>query len=248
MTKLFREYGVLLVRNAFDETLLDACSDYFSETYAEYFAEQTHSEVLNIGDKRYQIGIALEGVFNNPGLYANNFILDLMRELLGEEFVLGCTVCATSLPGAEDQHLHKDHRALFTGDVDDEPMALPPFAITTMVPLVPIDEKIGTTSVCKGTHLLSKKASEKMPSQLPMVPLGSCFLMDLRLSHRGLANRTETVRPIMNMVYQQYWFNDARNFTKHPPLRMSPADYRLIPEEHRRLLEWGTLPGPQINR
>lgn len=246
--KLFQQHGVLLVHNAFDKTLLDACNEDFVRRYAAYFSDKTHADALRIGDKRYQISLVLQGVFNDPALYANALIVAMMRQLLGAEFVLGCTVCATSLPGAKDQHWHKDHRSLYAKDESDPPMPLPPFAITTMIPLVELDEKIGTTSIKKGSHLLSKPDSEHLPEQLPMAPVGSCFLMDMRLSHRGLGNHTERVRPIVNMVYQRYWFSDSRNFEKHPPLRVSAAEYKKIPERHRYLFAWGTQPGPQVNR
>ncbi len=92
-----------------------------------------------------------------------------MKTLINKKIILGSTVCATSLPGSKDQHLHKDHRALFTNDVDEEPIEIPPVAITIMVPLVPIDEIIGTTEVKKGSHRLSKSASEAIPTQTPIL-------------------------------------------------------------------------------
>ncbi len=246
--KLFHQYGVLLIQQAFDDELLATCHAEFMQRYAEYFTDKTHPHALRIGDKRYQISVALEGAFNAPGLYANPFILAIMRRLLGDEYLLGCAVCATALPGAKGQRLHKDHRALFANSAAETPPRLPPFAITTMLPLVTLDEKIGTTRVKKGSHFLSQPDSLALPDQLPMVPRGSCFLMDLRLTHGGMANQTDRVRPIMNMVYQRYWFADSRNFAKHPPLRVSAAEYQRIPQQHRFLFDWGTQPGPQVGR
>ena len=246
--KLFHQHGVLLIHNVFDKSLIKACNIEFVAQYDRYFSERSQRDALRIGDKRFQISLVLQGSFNTPSLYANPFILALMQQLLGDEFALGCTVCATSLPGAKDQHWHKDHRSLFARDENETPLRLPPFAITTMVPLVELDNKIGTTAVKKGSHLLSKPEAERVPAQFPMVPEGSCFLMDLRLSHRGLRNQTQTVRPILNMVYQRYWFSDSRNFQKHPPLQIPAAEYRKIPREHRRLFEWGAQPGPRIRQ
>ncbi len=244
--KLFHQHGVLLIHQAFSESLLETCYSEFIQRYAEYFTDKTHPHALRIGDKRYQISVALEGAFNSPSVYANPFILAIMGRLLGDEFLLGCSVCATALPAAKGQHLHKDHRALFADSADETPLKLPPFAITTMLPLVTLDEKIGTTRVKKGSHFLSQPDSLELPGQLPMVPLGSCFLMDLRLTHGGMANQTDRVRPIMNMVYQRYWFADSRNFAKHPPLRMSEDEYRRIPQQYRFLFDWGKQPGPQL--
>lgn len=243
---LFQQHGVLLIHNVFDKSLIKASNEEFVAQYARYFSDKSQRDALRIGDKRFQISLVLQSVFNTPSLYANPFILPLMQQLLGDEFALGCTVCATSLPGSKDQHWHKDHRSLFARDENETPLRLPPFAITTMVPLVELDNKIGTTAVKKGSHLLSKRDAERIPAQFPMVPEGSCFLMDLRLSHRGLGNQTQTVRPILNMVYQRYWFSDSRNFQKHPPLQIPAAEYEKIPREHKRLFAWGAQPGPRI--
>lgn len=247
-TKLYREFGVLQINNAFDEELINACKYHFMENYTEYFTDKTHPKALNIGNKRYQIALTLKGSLNNPGLYANPFIMALMRQLLSHEFIIGCTACVPSLPGAKNQHWHKDHRALFTKSGNEDPMPLPPFGITTMVPFVELDEKIGTTAVKKGSHLLSNSDSDKLPELKPMVPVGSCFLMDMRLSHRGLANQTNKTRPMLNMVYQQSWFNDNKNYTRHPPLHVPPEEYEKIPEKHLPLFRWGISHGPRINR
>lgn len=246
--KLFRQYGVLAIQNAFDPQAIQACNTHFIEHYGSHFSDRPQADALKIGNKRYQISITLEGPFNNPEVYANPFILTLMEQLLGDNFALGCTVCATSLPGARNQHLHKDHEALFVRDADNKSVTLPSFGITTMVPLVDLDRQIGTTRVKKGSHLLERDASRELPDQLPLVPVGSCFLMDMRLSHQGLANRSQTIRPILNMVFQRYWFHDAKNFTKHPPLHVPASEYQRIPTQFRRLFNWGTNPGPQINR
>ncbi len=244
--KLFEKHGTLLIENAFDADLIRKCDAYFVEKYADYFGDKAPADALPIGDKRLQITFALEGPFNNPDLYGNPFVLALMKTLLGRKFLLGCTVCAASLPGSRDQHLHKDHRALFTKDADDPPMKLPPFAITTMVPLVPLDEMSGTTTVRKGSHLKSRRDSANMAKQVPVAPVGSCFLMDLRLSHAGLGNKTNRVRPILNMVYQQPWFADNKNFAKQPPLQIPRDEFKKIPEELRSLFRWATQPGPDV--
>lgn len=244
--ELFNKYGVLLVENAFDAEFIRACDDHFIHEYQDYFRDTKHADALSIGDKRFQITVALDGPLNNPHLYANPFVMGLMKQLLGAKFFLGCTVCAASLPGSKDQHLHKDHRALFTKNADDPPMQTPPFAITTMIPLVPLDEMSGTTTVRKGSHLVSRRDSPDLPRQVPIVPVGSCFLMDLRLSHQGLGNKTNRVRPIFNFVYQQPWFADNKNFQKQPPLRIPASQFEKIPEELRSLFAWVTQPGPDI--
>jgi len=96
--------------------------------------------------------------------------------------------------------------------------------------------------------LLSRKDSKKLPTQRPIVSVGSCFLMDLRLSHQGMGNQTQTIRPILNMVYQQRWFADNKNFAKQAPLRVSDDEFAKIPEDLTYLFEWARQPGPDIQR
>jgi len=239
----YRKYGTLLIKNAFDPDIITDCRDQYLDEYREYFVNEKKSDALQIGDRRFQVTLALKGAFNQPGLYANPFVLELMKQLIDEQVIIGSTVCATSLPGSKDQHLHKDHRALFTRGVDDDPVELPPVAITTMIPLVYLDEKIGTTQVKKGSHRLSRSESAKLPTQTPIAPVGSCFFMDFALSHKGQGNRTERIRPILNMVYHQHWFTDNKNFRIQPPLRLQPAEYEKIPERYQSLFNWTQQPG-----
>lgn len=246
--RLYRKYGTLCFRGIFDSALLEACHARFLDDYRDYLGDSLQEDALQIGDRRFQVSLELAGPFNDPGFYANPFLLGVMRKLIGAKVIIGSTVCATSLPGARDQHLHKDHRALFTSDVDDEPMPLPPVAVTAMIPLVALDEQVGTTVVKKGSHRAAHRTSERLPSQAPCMPLGSCFLMDLSLSHRGQGNRSDRVRPIVNMQYTQSWFVDNKNFRKQPSLQIGTEAYKRIPTEHRRLFDWATQPGAKVCR
>lgn len=245
---LFCRYGTLRIGGAFDPGVIARCREQFLKDYSHYFNDEKKNDALQIGNRRFQVSITLGGAFNDPGLYANPFVLALMRHLLGKRMVIGSTVCATSLPGAKDQHWHKDHRALFTQHEDDTPPQLPPVAITTMIPLVDLDEQIGTTLVRKSSHRTGEQASKRLPSQAPIVSAGSCFLMDLSLSHKGQGNHTDRVRPIVNMVYHQSWFNDNKNFKVQRPLHIPPEEFEQIPVEYRSLVDWAIQPGPQVNQ
>ena len=245
--KFYQLYGTLVIHNVYSTELIEKCRAEFLHRYRRYFANRKHQTALQIGDRRFQISLALAGAFNDPEFYANPFIVQLMKRLLGNKLIIGSTVCATSLPGSRDQHGHKDHRALFTETADDDPMILPPVAVTTMIPLVSVDEENGTTLVKKGSHLLSRRASYRLDYQVPIVPAGSCYLMDSALTHKGQGNRTDQVRPIVNMVYQRSWFVDNKNFRNQPPLQIDSVEYRQIPKEYRYLFDWAIQPGASVN-
>jgi ectoine hydroxylase-related dioxygenase (phytanoyl-CoA dioxygenase family) len=155
--------------------------------------------------------------------------------VLGEEMVLGCAGTVTSLPGAQDQHVHRDGPPLFNKAVN---RMAPAHAINFFVPLVELNENTGTTRLFPGTHTNTDLDPASAPFVDPIVPVGSCLLVDYRLYHQGRANRSEQVRPLLYCVYHQPWFKDYKNHAAAPFLRISEADYAAIPPEHRKLLVW----------
>ena len=241
--RLFLEHGVLVIENVFDEALIERCRDNVLEGYRAYFENVRHKDALRIGDKRFQVTVSIEGPFNDEAFYANPLLTPLLGRWLDEKFVLGSLTASVSLPGAKLQWSHKDHPRIFSRR-DEEPV-LPPVGVSVMIPLIDIDWRVGTTRVQKGSHRVSLDASRRMPSLSPYVRRGSCFLMDHRLSHLGEPNRSERVRPILNMLYHRRWFRDSLNFRDQPPVRVSAEELEKVPERHRRLLRWTGDPDPR---
>ncbi|ASJ73131.1 phytanoyl-CoA dioxygenase family protein [Granulosicoccus antarcticus] len=238
---LFRKYGVLILKSVFEPSLLSQCHQVFSERYQAYLTDQRHKDALRIGDKRFQITIDITKPFNDPALYGNGLTLPLMKDILGEACILGCFTSAMSLPGSKDQRLHKDHKALFHDD--PQSVSEPSFAVTMMVPLVDLNERVGTTRVKKGSHTRTSDRSKGMPWQTPFVSVGDCYLMDYRLSHHGQANQSDKPRPILSLVYQRPWFRDYINFHNQPSLRLSSDEYEQVPAALKSLLSWTNEPG-----
>jgi tetratricopeptide (TPR) repeat protein len=240
--KLFRKHGVLHIKNVFDVALLKNCHAEFLNDYQAYLVNTEHEDALRIGDKRFQITLKMQEPFNSPALYGNELVLPLMKRLLGRQCILGCFTSAMSLPGSLDQRSHKDHKHLFHDD--PEKTTLPSFAVTMMVPLVDLDEHVGTTRLKKGTHRLSSEESKAFPYQTPLVKRGDCYLMDYRASHQGQANHSDTPRPIVSLVYQRPWFRDYINFKNQPSLSITAKEFNSIPKPLKSLLAWTTEPGP----
>ncbi|MFT6876295.1 MAG: hypothetical protein ACI9XK_003097 [Granulosicoccus sp.] len=232
--EFFKRHGTLLIENAFPVSLIDEAKDIFFTRYARYFSDKKHKNALRVGDKRFMITLELEAPFNNPAFFGSPMLLPIMYSLLSEECILSGMTCITSLPGSQNQRLHKDHSALFP---DYKDLLLPPLSITVIVPLIDLDEKTGTTRLLKGSHKVGSREAKKMEHQDPIVKKGSCFLMDLRLSHQGLANNSDGPRPIVSLDYQRPWFRDYMNFNKQEPLLIGDTDLESLPRRHRKLIE-----------
>lgn len=233
--ELFKRHGTLMVQNAIPKALVKRCHSEFMEQNERYFHDERHSDALRVGDKRFMITLDFEGGFADPNLFASPILTPMLKQLLTPEFILGSLTAVASLPGSADQRMHKDNQALFP-EVDDG--TLPSFSIAMIVPLIPLDQLTGATRVVKGSHRYSSSESKKMPYQDPIVPLSSCFFMDSRLTHQGLANNSTQVRPIVSIVYQRPWYRDNLNYKKQKPVNINAQQFDLVRDDLKHLVEW----------
>ena len=237
------EHGCILVKRAFDQEYIAQLHRAYVETYYSYFEDREFSDALNVGDKRTQVTITIEGPFNSPQLYANDVILPVLKLVLGEELIMGSFGSVVSLAGASDQHTHRDHPNIYELSETDATEAwvdilLPPYALNVIVPLVPLNAINGTTRLWPGSHLVAKRRAEQMPSVDPVADLGDCLLVDYRLLHCGTANRSTAPRPILYNMYCRPWFRDSRNYRKQQRVRISREEYMRVPAQHRQLFDW----------
>jgi tetratricopeptide (TPR) repeat protein len=232
----FEAHGVLQLDHLFPPERLQALQQAFLTLYAGQFHAGDHPDALQLGHKRYMLTVDLDRVQDAAALAASTQLLPLVQAILGDDCVLGAYTAAVSLPGSRDQRLHKDHPPLFPGS--EWHHTLPSFALQLMVPLVPLTALNGTTRVYKGTHRVPSDEAQEQPFHDPLLPLGSGLLLDYRCLHRGLANRSDEVRPILTLVFNRPWFRDTRNYGQQPPLRFSTTLLDAAPRPLHRLLTW----------
>jgi ectoine hydroxylase-related dioxygenase (phytanoyl-CoA dioxygenase family) len=207
----------------------------FFARFGAFFRDGEFAGVKAVGNRRLQVPVDFSAPFGSPDLYANPLILPILQALLGPGLFFGIFGSVTSLPGAEDQHLHRDNPLLFGEAIN---RFLPPYAINLFVPLVEFNAMTGTTRLLPGTHVRTGPEALQHPACDPIVRVGSCLLMDYRLYHQGTANRSETIRPMLFCAYHLPWYKDYWNQKTWPFLRISDADYAAIPAEHRSMFAW----------
>lgn len=241
--RLFLENGCVVLKNAFDADLIQNLHDEFSASYGRYFQDEQFDDALRVGDKRNMVTVRVQGGFNSPAIYANPRTFGLLKYLLSDSLILGSVGAVCALPGAEWQHQHRDHANIFDTSMvypggDSCYPVLPPYAITMVVPLVPLTEATGSTRLWPGSHLVvDSKAMDGSPAD-PLVMLGDCYLMDYRLMHGGMPNRSDIVRPILYNVYYRPWFRDCQNYKLQLPLAMTEVERAKVPQEYRSLFDW----------
>ena len=124
--------------------------------------------------------------------------------------------CMLSMPGSDSQPMHQD------GPHYNEKQHAPPYAINVFLPLVDISVENGGTEFWLATHRLGHYDDEA-PSVVLLAKAGTPLLFDYRVRHRGLANRSQTPRPMLYVTFAKKNYKDSANF--------SAARYRKLPKQ-----------------
>jgi tetratricopeptide (TPR) repeat protein len=237
---LFREHGVLQLDNVFAPDRIESMQAAFRRQQARFLDGAGEHGVLGVGEGRFMLTMVLDEVFGSPDIVCSGIYLPLMQELLGDECILGAYTAVVSMPGSRDQSPHKDHSALF--EEHGWPLALPSFAAQVVIPLLELNPVTGATCVLKGSQQYAVPgAVEELAPADPVVPLGSCLLIDYSVAHYGRANLSGELRPILNLVYCRPWFRDCRNYHLQPPLKFSDDFLERAPSRLRALIDWWAL-------
>lgn len=241
--------GFVQMQNVLPLDLVGRLSRAWDERYQSPPVDRA---ALGVGNRRSMVTIEMAKPFTEVALYANPFVLPVVNGLLGGEAVLMSFGCVCAFPGAEAQHIHRDHPALFPETRLSG--LLPCSAVTVMVPLVNLNLESGTTAIWPGSH---RGAHDEKPdwsqvdqAALPEVNVGSVYLMDYRVTHGGTANVSGRPRPVLSLVYSRRWFIDAVNFRHQPMVDISEAELAAVPEEFAFLFSRAASPqsGPAARR
>ncbi|TDQ19391.1 phytanoyl-CoA dioxygenase PhyH [Algoriphagus boseongensis] len=235
LLKDFRKDGFLILENAFKPELIKNLHKSFLSNNEKYFFEEKNEDRVHmVGDKRFQITVEVEGVFNDPNFFANPLIFPIVQNLLDADLVIESITCVTSLPGAKPMGIHCDGTVF-----NNVPKALlPPHAVGLLIPLIPFNHQNGVTRIWPGSHkreLEEVKFSDNKEFIDPELNLGACILMDYRLIHQGNGNNSDQLRPLLYCNYCAPWYIDQPNFIGKTHLILNDKNYELISEDFRRL-------------
>lgn len=233
----FKKNGFVILKDLFPISLIINLKKHFEINYKEYFVDKIHSDVLRVGNKRFQITIDIKEEFNSEILYANNLIIQTLKTLILDPLIISDYTCVTSLPGAKKMKIHRDGN-IFIGN----PLTplLPPHAIGLLIPLVPFNHINGTTRFWPGSHRNNKDESEFEHDENyydAELNIGDCILMDYRTVHVGNENISENIRPLLYINYSANWYFDPNNFNNQSPIKISDKEYNSISVENRYLFK-----------
>lgn len=238
IARAFRRDGIVAIDGFLPAAAIDRLRDaLLVSVFFRRRRDFDASDAQSVGDRRYLFTVDLKPPFASPALLANPRVLPALKRLLGDDCVVASFGAVAALPGAKAQHLHRDAPLLFP---EDYAMSgrLPPHAITLAVPLVELDARSGPTRAWKGSQGWPEKPLARLERRRwieTTMERGSCFLMDYRLLHGGLPNRSRAIRPFLYITFARPWFRDP-NFRYQRALSIDPGLLKRLPGACRRLL------------
>ncbi len=243
--KGLHEEGAVILRGIYPTEGIDALYQTFQARYgnldpARMLAASQQPPpnfIQKVGEGRYEIAPRMTGPFGHPGLFANAVLMNFLWPLLGGDIMrLASMTVVASYPGSAMQHIHRDHGQLFHEFAQIGP-ALPLYAVNVTVPLIDVDQNIGPTAIWPGSHRWPQE-QESTPEGMASVAFqrGDAIVMDYRTMHTGMPNSSNTVRPILYMVYSREWFFDDNNHRGRTPMAITLAELQAMPKESQLLL------------
>ncbi len=239
---LFRQHGALWIEKALPPDFVRTLRQAYAEKYASLSPRKLRKRHASVGDGRFMITVTVKRPFNSPTLYANPHVMPILTDLLGLDCTISSFGSVVAFAGAGAQSVHFDYPPLF--ESEQLCAALPPHAITLVVPLIDLDETTGSTAIWEGSHArvgareqLDRLAREKSwdGSVMPLPKLGDVYLMDFRLIHGGTANHSDHDRPLLYIVYSRPWFREDMNFDEQPAIKISRKQLKKTPQHLRYL-------------
>ncbi len=239
---LFQTHGALWLENVFAKSTIQKLLSVYQKKYLSLSKKELRQRDAAVGDQRFMITVDVKGAFNRPEVYANEALMPILENLLSDALRVASFGSVVALPDADEQAIHLDHPPLF-GVADD---GMPVYALTMVIPLVDLSPDRGTTAIWEGTHRGEQRfdllrrlmdSPDYSDASLPMAKQGDAYLMDYRVIHGGMANRSDEARPILYIVYSRPWFRDGFNFKSQNAVSISKKQLKKVPQRHRSLFE-----------
>ncbi|MGZ3181411.1 MAG: phytanoyl-CoA dioxygenase family protein [Telluria sp.] len=199
-----RRDGITVLRGQFDPAVLARWAQAFQPLLEAHLAQDAGA---NRGLARHYITLPFDGVFADPGIFADADLLAIVERLVGPEPAMCQLATDTPLFGSDYQPLHRDTPPLFP----ETAMETPPFQLAVNFPLCDVTLENGPFETSRGTHLMARDAAlaaierGAIPVQPVTMQLGDVMVRDVRAIHRGTPNRTDVPRPMVVIGYSRRW-------------------------------------------
>jgi ectoine hydroxylase-related dioxygenase (phytanoyl-CoA dioxygenase family) len=231
----FVKHGYAILDHVVSAEKIRALQLEFDQHYGRFLRDEESDDSKKVGAARYMIPLRFARGFADTAIFANPYVIAVVREVLEQQAIIEAYGAVVSLPGASAQPPHYDAPHLFGAEIS---ALLPAHALTFALPLVEMNELHGTTTLKPGSHRWRKENMD-VEGISPTIPIGSCVMWDFRLVHSGTANQSTLPRPMVYCTYSRPWYQDPVNFRRKNMRRVDfdAGFLETLPEDTRRLLK-----------
>lgn len=228
----FHRDGFLVVPGTFGRERASALLEQLREEYPEYLGHGEPDDHYQVGDRRFTAPLRYAPPFDCADFITHPLVEAMLSAMLGATYVLEAFGVVSSLPGAQEQHVHRDGGPLFPDSGLDG--LLPASAVAVAMPLVDLNETTGMTVFWPGSHRQAKR-DESVPGVAAEASAGSLVLWDFRTFHYGMPNKSAFARPFLYATVCRPFWNDHRNFVRgeNAKLLASRASVDALDETRR---------------
>jgi tetratricopeptide (TPR) repeat protein len=232
---MMHEHGVVLFQDMFPTAYIDQVRETFLQRYEDWKADDM-GRPNSVGNKRFTVPLRMTAPFTDLSLFANRTLLDMIEQQMGEPPIICAYGGVITYPGANSQHVHREHPLLFN---DDRYNAhLPMYAANLLIPLTDMDEQLGGTQVWEGTHRYGAEDKWKGPSKVIYARKGDAIALDYRTYHGGMQCLAGDLRPLLFISYSLPWFRDTLAFDLHDAVAISPSELAAVPLPYRNFFRF----------
>jgi ectoine hydroxylase-related dioxygenase (phytanoyl-CoA dioxygenase family) len=237
-----KEAGYVILERALPDAWVNGMRKACDEALTRYLEDGTHRQRY-LEDNKGHVGMYPPRTmpYMDPLAVENPLAVQIMEAAMGPDIFCTFYNTNTAWPGCGVQKIHRDTHHLFP----EVPMALPVHMVVVNIPLVDFTVENGATEIWPGSHLVVDAEEDRglplearaarMPSLRTVMPAGSLVVRDMRLWHRGMPNRTDTIRTMLAIVY-------FRAFLHRPDTMTIPsATWEAMSETARRLFRHNTV-------
>ena len=221
--ELWRE-GVCRLEDAVDPAVLADCLAHLQAGHPRLFKPEATAEKLFVSTGRFYTAVEIDAALARREVLLPAAVERVLTAALGPDFVFDSWGVINALPGAEEQHWHRDGGILFPGHPLET--MLPATAVTLAIPLVEMNDETGTTGFARRTHRAADHP--EVPDHEPRVPVGDALLWDYRVFHKGLTNRSAIARPLIYATLCRDWWSDTQNHEGQARLLFARSAYTAL--------------------
>ena len=181
-----------------------AVAAHFEETKAR--ADATERSKL-----RFEVPLPLEPPYLDEALTSSEPVLSLVKGALrSRRLELDAFSYVVSMAGAPAQPWQTNADPLFANWRGAD---VPPHGVMALVALNALTKTSGPTEFVLGSHLTSLKgvAVDELPRASFALKQGGAALFDMRIRHRGGANKSPKDRAVLFLSYVHEWWQDKSN-------------------------------------